>query len=101
MVNSLQCAVSLSPTCKSLVVNISTQWHLRGVEGHVAKVGQGGGQLDEEVTGEDPHHDPIPSFSQMLTFLFHFTAVQSFGKSNNHDFAHITSGGFSLPVSFI
>ena len=39
--------------------------------------------------------------SQMLTFLFHFTAVQSFGKSNNHDFAHITSGGFSLPVSFI
>ena len=42
----------------------------------------------------------LPS-SQMLTFLFYFTAVQSFGKSNNHDFAHIMSGGFSLPVSFI
>ena len=42
----------------------------------------------------------LPS-SQMLTFLFHFTVVQSFRKSNNHDFAHITSGGFSLPVSFI
>ena len=27
------------------------------VEGHVAEVGQGGGQLDEEVAGEAPHHD--------------------------------------------
>ena len=94
--------VLLSPTWESLVGNLSSQSHLRGVQGHVAQVGQGGGQLDEEVAGEDPHHDheDLPS-SQMLTFLFHFTAVQTFRKSNNHDFAHITSGGFSLPVSFI
>lgn len=26
------------------------------VEGHVAEVGQGGGQLDEEVTGQTSHH---------------------------------------------
>ena len=26
------------------------------VEGHVAEVSQGGGQLDEEVTGQTPHH---------------------------------------------
>ena len=78
MVNSLQCAVSLSPTCKSLVVNFSTQWHLRGVECHVAKVGQGGGQLDEEVAGEDPHHDPIPSFFTNVNFPLSFHCCSKF-----------------------
>lgn len=27
-----------------------------GVERHVAEVSQGGGQLDEEVAGQHPHH---------------------------------------------
>ena len=49
--------MSLSLTCECLVRNLATQRHLRGVEGHVAQVGQGGGQLDEEVAGDDPHHD--------------------------------------------
>ena len=95
--------MSCPPTCESLVVHLPTQPHLGGVEGHVAEVGQGGGQLDEEVAGEDPHHghlDLSPP-SRMLTSFFHFTAAQLFRKSNNHDFAHITSGGFSLPFSFI
>ena len=43
------------PTCECLVGDCPSNAVLR-VDGHVADVGQRGGQLDDQVTGQDSHH---------------------------------------------
>ena len=44
-----------APTCKSFVGDPATDTMFR-VDGHVADVSQGGGELDDEVAGQDSHH---------------------------------------------